>query len=73
MVTVAVDGMGHDDGPAGIVAGAKDAAAEGVHILLCGVREQLDAELGGSVDGIEVVDAPDVIEPSDEPAAAVRS
>jgi glycerol-3-phosphate acyltransferase PlsX len=73
MVTVALDGMGHDDGPAGIVAGAKDAAAEGVRVLLCGVRSQLEAELGGGMDGIEVVDAADVIEPSDEPAAAVRA
>ncbi len=73
MVTVAVDGMGHDDGPAAIVPGVKDAAAEGVHVLLCGAREQLEAELGGSVEGIEIVDAADIIESSDEPAAAVRA
>jgi phosphate acyltransferase len=73
MVTVAVDGMGHDDGPAAIVPGVKDAVAEGVHVLLCGAREQLEAELGGSVAGIEIVDAADVIESSDEPAAAVRA
>ena len=73
MVTVAVDGMGHDDGPAAIVPGVKDAAAEGVRVLLCGVREQLEAELGAGVDGIEIVEAADVIESSDEPAAAVRA
>jgi phosphate acyltransferase len=73
MVTVAVDGMGHDDGPAAIVPGVKDAAAEGVRVLLCGAREQLEAELGGSVEGVEIVDAGDVIESSDEPAAAVRA
>jgi glycerol-3-phosphate acyltransferase PlsX len=73
MVTVAVDGMGHDDGPAAIVPGVKDAAAEGVRVLLCGVREQLEAELGAGVDGIEIVEAADVIESGDEPAAAVRA
>jgi glycerol-3-phosphate acyltransferase PlsX len=73
MVTVAVDGMGHDDGPAAIVPGVKDAAAEGVRVLLCGARDQLEAELGGSVEGIEIVDAADVIESSDEPAGAVRA
>ena len=73
MVTVAVDGMGHDDGPAAIVPGVKDAAAEGVRVLLCGARDQLEAELGAGVDGIEIVDAADVIESGDEPAAAVRA
>ena len=65
--------MGHDDGPAAIVPGVKDAAAEGVRVLLCGVREQLEAELGAGVEGIEIVDAADVIESGDEPAAAVRA
>ena len=47
-VTVAVDAMGGDRAPAEIVAGAVEAAAAGVHVLLCGpedaVREQ---ELAG--------------------------
>jgi glycerol-3-phosphate acyltransferase PlsX len=73
MVTVAVDGMGNDHGPGAIVAGAKDAAAEGVRVLICGVREHLEAELGDGVDGIEIVDATDVIGSSEEPAAAVRA
>ena len=73
MVTVAVDGMGNDHGPGAIVAGARDAAAEGVRVLICGVREQLEAELGDGVDGIEIVDATDVIGSSEEPAAAVRA
>ena len=46
MATVALDGMGGDHAPAGIVAGALDAAADGVRILICGDREQLAAELG---------------------------
>lgn len=73
MVTVALDGMGNDHGPAVLIAGARDAAAEGVRVLICGAREQLEAELGAGVDGIEIVDAPDVIGPSEEPAASVRA
>jgi phosphate acyltransferase len=73
MVTVAVDGMGNDHGPAAIVAGARDAAAEGVRVLICGAREALEAELGDGVDGIEIVHAPDVIGSSEEPAASVRA
>ena len=71
-VTVALDGMGGDDAPAEMVAGAKAAAAEGVRVLITGVREQLEPELSGA-EGVEIVDAPDVIGSSDEPAAAVRA
>ena len=70
-VTVALDGMGGDDAPAEMVAGAKAAAADGVRVLITGVREQLEAELAGA-EGVEIVDAPDVIGSSEEPAAAVR-
>src|SRR6185437_12888626 len=70
-VTVALDGMGGDDAPAEMVAGAKDAAADGVRILITGIREQLEPELAGAT-GVEIVDAADVIGSSEEPAAAVR-
>jgi glycerol-3-phosphate acyltransferase PlsX len=73
MVTVAVDGMGGDNAPGEVVAGALEAAAEGVHVLVCGVREQLAAELGDGADGVEIVDAADGIGSSEEPAAAVRA
>jgi phosphate acyltransferase len=73
-VTVAVDGMGGDHAPAEIVAGSRVAAAEGVRVLLCGVPEQLEAELGGGgADGVEIVPASDVIGSSEEPATAVRN
>jgi phosphate acyltransferase len=72
MVTVALDGMGGDNAPVEIVAGAVKAAAEGVHVLMCGRREQLEAELGGSVPGIDIVEAADVISSSDDPTVAVR-
>jgi phosphate acyltransferase len=72
-VTVAVDAMGGDHGPAEIVAGAREAAAEGVRVLLCGKPDQLGPALGDGADGIEIVPASDVISSSEEPVAAVRA
>ena len=41
-VTVALDAMGSDRGPEAIVAGARDAVAEGgLRILLCGNQSEL--------------------------------
>ncbi len=72
-VTIALDAMGGDSAPSPTVAGAVLAAAMGVHVRMCGPADQLRAELGGEVAGIEIVDAPDVIDAHDEPAAAVRA
>lgn len=72
-VTIAVDAMGGDRAPAETVAGAVIAAGQGIQVLLCGRREPIEAELGRSRPGIEILDAPDVIEPGAEPAAAVRA
>ena len=72
-VTIALDAMGGDSAPSPTVAGAVLAAAMGVHVRMCGPADQLQAELGGEVAGIEIVDAPDVIDAHDEPAAAVRA
>jgi glycerol-3-phosphate acyltransferase PlsX len=74
-VTIALDAMGGDRGPAELVAGAAEAAAEGVHVLLCGREAELREILheAGDPDGLEVVDAPEVIDSHDEPAAAVRA
>ncbi len=75
-VTVAVDAMGGDRAPAEIVAGAVEAAATGgVHVLLCGAEDAVRGELAGhgSPAGVDVVDAPGVIDFHDEPAQAVRS
>jgi phosphate acyltransferase len=71
-VTVALDGMGGDNAPSEIVAGAREAASGGVRVLVTGAREQLEPALDGAA-GVEVVDAPDVIGSSEEPAAAVRA
>ena len=72
-VTIALDAMGGDSAPTATVAGAVLAAAMGVSVRLCGPTEVLRAELGGEVPGIEIVEAPDVIDAHDEPAAAVRA
>jgi glycerol-3-phosphate acyltransferase PlsX len=73
-VTVAVDAMGGDRAPSEIVAGAVDAAREGTAVALCGPIARLEHELDGhAADGIELIDAPDVIDFHDEPAQAVRS
>jgi glycerol-3-phosphate acyltransferase PlsX len=74
-VTIALDAMGGDRGPAELVAGAVEAAREGVGVLLCGRTDEIERELRryGPVVGIEIVDAPDLIDFHDEPAAAVRS
>jgi glycerol-3-phosphate acyltransferase PlsX len=74
-VTIALDAMGGDRGPAELVAGALDAVGDGIGVLLCGRAAELQSELdaqGGDPD-LEIVDAPDVIDYNDEPAAAVRA
>ena len=68
-VTVAVDANGADLGPAEVAAGAAIAAAQGVRILLFGPAD----ELGDSVEGVEVVDAPQSVAKAADPARAVRS
>jgi glycerol-3-phosphate acyltransferase PlsX len=74
-VTVAVDAMGGDRAPSEIVAGAADAAADGTAVALCGPLAQLEQELAAhpGAEGIELVDAPDLIDFHDEPVQAVRS
>src|SRR5881227_378784 len=69
MVTVAVDAGGADLGPAEVAAGAVQAAASGIGVLLFGPA----AEIGAVPDGVEVVDAPVSIAKAADPAFAVRS
>src|SRR6478736_2889994 len=74
-VTIALDAMGGDRGPAELVAGALEAVGDGIGVLLCGRADELQSELdaqGGDPD-LEIVDAPDVIDYNDEPAAAVSA
>jgi glycerol-3-phosphate acyltransferase PlsX len=66
MVRVAVDAMGGDRAPDEIVAGALEAASSELRPILFGPR-------GLEAGGLEVRDAPDVIEMHEKPAEAVRA
>jgi phosphate acyltransferase len=72
-VTIAVDAMGGDRAPGEVVAGALAAAGDGLRVALCGPAPQLRQALGGDRSDIDVVDAPELISSSDDPAAAVRA
>jgi glycerol-3-phosphate acyltransferase PlsX len=69
MITVAVDAGGADLGPREVAAGAAQAAAAGIGVLLFGPA----AEVGPVADGVEVVDAPVSIAKAADPAYAVRA
>ncbi|HVC41883.1 MAG TPA: phosphate acyltransferase PlsX [Candidatus Saccharimonadales bacterium] len=75
---IAVDAMGGDHAPAEIVRGAVRAVSEhGIAVTLVGRREAVDEELrsagAATRDGINVVDAREVIEMHEHPANAVRT
>jgi glycerol-3-phosphate acyltransferase PlsX len=76
MVRVAVDAMGGDHAPEVVVAGAVDAVREtDVRVLLTGPTAQVKSELAKyrfASDRIEVVDASEVVEMDESPAAAIR-
>jgi phosphate acyltransferase len=63
---VAVDALGGDRAPGEVVAGALEAAAGGIDVVLFGPS-------GLDTDGLELVAAPDRIEMADKPAEAVRA
>jgi phosphate acyltransferase len=74
--TVAIDAMGGDRAPGEIVAGALAAVAtHGVRVLLVGRAEDITAHLpdGVAPDGVDVLDARELIAMDDEPATAVRT
>jgi glycerol-3-phosphate acyltransferase PlsX len=66
MIRVAVDAMGGDRGPEEIVAGAVDAASGTLQPFIVGPR-------GLDTQGLELIEAPDVIAMDEKPAEAVRS
>jgi phosphate acyltransferase len=75
-VVVAVDAMGGDKAPQVPVAGAIEAARQGVGILLVGdeaVLEKTLAKHGDIPDGIEIVHASDRIHSAEDGVRAVRS
>lgn len=69
--------MGGDRGAGEVIAGGVAAVrSDGAEVILVGRRVDIEAEiarLGAESLQIPIVDAPDVIEMSDQPAAAVRA
>jgi len=65
-VRVAVDAMGADRGPEEIVRGAREAASPEIQPVLVGPA-------GLDTHGLELIEAPDVIEMDEKPTDAVRS
>src|SRR5580765_1265847 len=65
-VRVAVDAMGADRGPEEIVAGAREAASPEIQPVVVGPA-------GLDTHGLELIEAPDVIEMDEKPTDAVRS
>ncbi len=81
---VAVDANGADRGPAEVAAGAALAARQGARVLLFGPLAAIGAglaelgtppvaEIGASLAGVELVDAPLSIAKSPDPARAARA
>jgi glycerol-3-phosphate acyltransferase PlsX len=68
-ITVAVDANGADLGPTEVAAGAAEAAAHGVRVLLFGPADAV----GDAGPGVDVVDAPVSIAKAADPARAVRA
>jgi phosphate acyltransferase len=66
-VRVAVDAMGSDRGPAAVVAGAQAAAAGG------GIEPVVVGPANLDTGGLELIEAPDVIEMDEKPTDAVRT
>jgi glycerol-3-phosphate acyltransferase PlsX len=71
VTTVALDGRGAERGPEAIIAGARAAASDGIRLRVFGDPSALNAL--ETVEGAEVVPAPEEITNHDEPVAAVRS
>ena len=67
---VAVDAMGGDDAPGVVVAGALEAVREGLDVVLVGRR---DAILAAGGESLDIIEASEVIEMSEEPSRAVRT
>lgn len=72
MVRIALDAMGGDRAPAETVAGAVDAASDGVDVVLVGDQRTIVVELAKHDVSLPVVDAPDVIGMGDDPSSALR-
>jgi phosphate acyltransferase len=69
--------MGGDHAPAAPVAGAVEAAREGVRVLIVGraavLADELARQGAAGEPGVEIVDAPDLVSSGEEGARAVRA
>ncbi len=72
MIPIALDAMGGDRAPAEVVAGAVEAAAEGIETILVGDEPRLKLELAGLGADLPVVHARDLVTMDDDPARALR-
>jgi glycerol-3-phosphate acyltransferase PlsX len=77
MIRIAIDAMGGDHAPSAVVDGAVSAARHlAVRLALVGPKSGLEQALASHPDwrtlGIEIVDAPDVVEMAEPPATALR-
>ena len=73
MKPIAVDAMGGDKAPTKIVAGAKQAAAEGIPVMLVGPADLADRAGGADIADLELLVASEVIGMDEDPAGAVRT
>ena len=71
MSTIAVDAMGGDSAPQEIVKGAILAKEQGVEVILSGDKTLINNYLEGV--NIPVIDYPEVISMTDNPARAIRT
>ncbi len=74
---IAVDAFGGDNAPLEIIKGARLALDEyGVDIVLVGMQKEIEKcalDNGISLDGMDIVDAPDVISMHDEPTSILKA
>ncbi len=67
MLPIAVDALGGDKAPGEIIAGAREAVAAGINVILVGPRDLAGCE------GFEFVEANEVIEMHEDAASSVRN
>jgi glycerol-3-phosphate acyltransferase PlsX len=67
MLPIAVDALGGDKAPGEIIAGAREAVAAGIDVILVGPRGLAGCE------GFELIEASEVIEMHEDAASSVRS
>lgn len=67
MLPIAVDALGGDKAPGEIIAGAREAVAAGIHVILVGPRDLAGRE------GFQLIEASEVIEMHEDAASSVRN